>query len=190
VNSTLLGFATGVASFLVLLVVAGLVAVYTGAYNVAATEDHASLTRWGLETSLRNSVERRAPETGAPDRVTPAVLAAGAGEYREMCEHCHAGPGVERDEWANGMRPKPPHLTEAATEWNPEEVFWIVKHGIKMTGMPAFGPTHEDQTLWNIAAFVKELPAMTPERYETFAASRGSHARSGHDDATERGHAH
>jgi mono/diheme cytochrome c family protein len=82
-----------------------------------------------------------------------------------MCEHCHAGPGVERAAWAAGMRPRPPHLTEKAAGWSPQEVFWIVKHGVRMTGMPAFGPSHDERTLWAIAAFVKELPAMTPERY-------------------------
>jgi mono/diheme cytochrome c family protein len=90
-----------------------------------------------------------------------------------MCEHCHGGPGVERDEWASGMRPRPPHLTEEAGEWEPKEVFWLVKHGARMTGMPAFGPTHDDQTLWSIVALVKDLPAMTPERYASLGADYG-----------------
>lgn len=73
------------------------------------------------------------------------------------------GPGVDREQWANGMRPKTPPLTEEAPEWEAKEVFWLVKHGAKMTGMPAFGPTHDEETLWGIVAMVKELPAMTPD---------------------------
>ncbi|MBJ6125468.1 c-type cytochrome [Microvirga splendida] len=160
-----LGVAVGALGLAALLGIAGLIAVYTGAYNVAATEEHASFTRWAFDTTFHNSVESRADDVAAPAAFTPAMIAAGAGPYKTMCQHCHAGPGVERAEWAGGMRPRPPHLTEAAAEWEPQEVFWLVKHGVKMSGMPAFGPTHGDQAIWNIAAFVKQLPAMTSEEY-------------------------
>lgn len=107
-----------------------------------------------------------------PEGRSPQRIEAGASSYKSTCQHCHAGPGIERSPWASGMRPRPPHLTEAAAEWEPEEVFWIVKHGVKMSGMPAFGPTHDDQMLWNIVAFVKELPAMTPARYAALGSTK------------------
>lgn len=160
-----LGVVGGGLGALVLLGVIGLSVVYTGAYNIAATEEHTSLTRWAFDTTFRNSVERQAADVAVPDRITPDMVAAGASSYKTMCQHCHAGPGVERAKWASGMRPRPPHLTERASGYRPQEVFWLVKHGARMTGMPAFGPTHDDQTLWSITAFVKELPGMTPERY-------------------------
>src|SRR5690606_15653083 len=151
------------------------IVVYTGAFNVAATEEHQSITRWAFDTTFHNSVELRAADVVAPDKITPGMVAAGASAYKSMCQHCHAGPGAEREDWAGGMRPRPPHLTEAAARWELHQIYWIVKHGVKMTGMPAFGPTHDDQTLWGIAAFVRELPAMTPERY----AEMGSAAKHG-----------
>lgn len=89
-----------------------------------------------------------------------------------MCEHCRGGPGATRAEWASGMRPRPPNPAEAAQHWELSEVFWIAKHGVKMTGMYAFGPTHDDRTLWGVAAFVKQLPAMTPEQYRARARGR------------------
>ena len=144
--------------------VVGLAVVYTGAYNVAATEEHTSVMRWAFDTTFHRSIKNRAADIEPPPNLT-AMVETGAGEYKEMCQHCHGGPGVERDEWASGMRPRPPHLTEEAAEWEAKEVFWLVKHGAKMTGMPAFGPTHDDETLWGIAAMVKALPGMTPERY-------------------------
>lgn len=167
------GIAAGALGILAVLAAIGLFVVYTGAYNIAATEEHMSFTRWAFDTTFRNSVERRAADLSAPQNVTPAMLAAGASAYKSMCQHCHAGPGVERSEWASGMRPRPPHLTEAAARWEPRQIFWIAKHGIKMTGMPAFGPSHGDQTLWGIAAFVSEFPAMTPERYEATGSASG-----------------
>jgi len=160
-----LGMAAGALALVVLLAVAGLIVVYSGSYNVAATEDHTSFVRWGFDTTFHNSVERRAPEPKEPVAITEEALAAGAKDYKSMCQHCHAGPGAERASWARGMRPRPPHLAEAAARWKLSEVFWIAKHGVRMTGMPAFGPTHDDRTLWGIAAFVKRLPAMTPEEY-------------------------
>ncbi|WEX07876.1 cytochrome c [Chelativorans sp. AA-79] len=165
--------AAGAAGMVVLLAVIGLLVVYTGAYNVAATEEHLSPTRWAFDTTLRSSVESRAEGAAAPENITQEMIAAGGAEYKAACQHCHAGPGVERAEWASGMRPRPPHLTEAAAEWEFQEVYWLAKHGIKMTGMPAFGPTHDDQTLWSIAAFVKQLPAMTPEEYAAIGDSAG-----------------
>ncbi|MGG5889507.1 c-type cytochrome [Falsiroseomonas sp. HC035] len=168
-SSIVLGLIAGAAGVLVVLGATGLIIVYTGAYNVAATEEHAAVTRWAFDTTFHHSVERRAATFVPPDGLTPT---AGAAAYKAMCQHCHAGPGVEQAEWASGMRPRPPHLMEAAADWELSEVFWLVRHGVKMSGMPAFGPTHDDETIWRIAAFVKELPAMTPERYASLGGSQ------------------
>lgn len=158
-------FAAGVVATVAVAFAALLWTAYSGTYNIAATEEHASFTRWLFDTTFHSSVEGHADAAAAPEDITEQMLAAGAREYKETCQHCHAGPGIERAEWAAGMRPQPPHLNEAAAEWEMAEVFWLAKHGAKMTGMPAFGPTHDDETLWNVAAFVKELPAMTAEEY-------------------------
>ena len=166
-----IGFAAGMLTTLVVLAAIGLIVVYTGAFNVAATEEHQSITRWAFDTTFHNSVELRAADVVAPAQITLAMVTAGASAYKSMCQHCHAGPGAEREDWASGMRPRPPHLTEAAASWELQQIYWIVKHGVKMTGMPAFGPSHDDQTLWGIAAFVSELPAMTPERYAEMGSS-------------------
>lgn len=174
-----LGVLAGVLGTLAVAGLIGLIVVYTGAYNVAATEEHASFTRWAFDTTFHNSVERRAEDIVVPEAVTPALLEVGASRYKATCQHCHGGPGVERAEWASGMRPRPPHLSEAAARWEPQEVFWLVKHGVKMSGMPAFGPTHDDETLWGITAFVKELPAMTAERYAALGQSQGEAHGSG-----------
>jgi mono/diheme cytochrome c family protein len=182
-KSLLTGLVAGGAGLLVLLAAFGLAVVYTGRLNVAATEEHTSFVRWAFDTTFQNSVQRRAGGVVAPEAVTQAMIESGADHYKAMCEHCHAGPGSERADWASGMRPRPPHPAEAAAHWELEEVFWLVRHGVRMTGMPAFGPTHDDRTLWGIAAFVKELPAMTPEQYATLSASEADHAADG-------GHAH
>lgn len=173
-----IGLVAGAVSAVALLIVAALIVVYTGSYNVAALDRHADVVRWAFDTTMHRSVRDRAAEVAAPETVTAEQVSAGAHTYAATCVHCHAAPGVERAHWADGMRPVPPHLVEAAPEWEPREIFWIVKNGIKMSGMPAFGAEHDDAAIWGVAAFVTRLPGMTPEDY---AAAVGSAA--GHHDA-------
>nr|WP_269748184.1 cytochrome c [Alteripontixanthobacter muriae] len=119
------------------------------------------------------------------------MVEAGAGAYKGMCAHCHGGVGDSRAIWARTMRPIPPPLARVAPEWSAEEVFWIVKHGVKMSGMPAFGPTHEDQSLWEIAAFVKQLPEMSAAEYAAYEDSHGGEGHShGGQESAGGGHGH
>jgi mono/diheme cytochrome c family protein len=160
--------AAGVAGTLLVMALLGLTIVYTGAYDPAATRDHTPLERWALSTSMRQAVQARAedlPDLGAAD------LERGAIAYKEMCEHCHGAPGARRAAWAEGMLPQPPDLTHAANEWNAGEIAWIVRHGVRMTAMPAFGPTHDDAAIRDIAAFVEQLPTLTPARYASLSES-------------------
>ncbi|EAQ04618.1 di-heme cytochrome c (class I) [Pseudooceanicola batsensis HTCC2597] len=158
--------------------VAGIAYVYSGSYNVAATESHAPTMRWALDTSYENSVRSRAETIEPPAELTPEMVEAGGERYAAMCAHCHGGPGAEPAGWSRGMRPEPPILWHAASEWESREVFWLVKHGVKMSGMPAFGTDHEDAAIWEITAFVKELPAMRPETYESLTAGANGHGQS------------
>lgn len=180
------GALVGALSVVLLLILVAIALPYTGAYDVAASRGHTAGMRWFLDTTMHSSIRSRAEDADAQQRVARADLNAGATEYKSMCEHCHGGPGVDPAGWSRGMLPQPPHLTEAAREWEPSEVVWIVRHGIKYTGMPAFGEGHRDETLWDIAAFVKTLPAMTPADYR----ARGR-APSGDDDpAATHEHSH
>lgn len=170
-NTALIAFAGGVLATLLIALVTVMAVVYSGAYNIAASEQHRSFVRWALDTNFHRSVENSARGLAAPESITPEMIAEGGEHYKETCAICHGGPGEERAQWADGMRPSPPELTEAAAEWQINEIFWLAKHGVRMTGMPAFGSAHDDATLWGIAAFVKELPAMTPEEYQAIGPS-------------------
>lgn len=178
-NSLATGIILGIVGTLLVAIAAWLTVVYTGAYNVAATDEHADIVRWTFETTMHESVARRAQELEAPAEFDAEQVRAGAKTYASTCAHCHGAPGSERESWATRMRPEPPELVEAAAHWSPREVFRIAKHGIKMSGMPAFAPEHSDEELWGLVAFVEQLPGMTPEEYEALAG-----------DATSGGHAH
>ena len=114
-----------------------------------------------LKTVREQSIERRAETVQLPDETVlndPKTIQMGFEHYDEMCVGCHGAPGVEPGELREGMNPEPPLLAEQAGDISLRELFWVIKHGIKMTGMPAWGVTHSDDKIWAMAAFVKKLP--------------------------------
>lgn len=154
------------ALILIILVLAvGLLFIYSGTYNMAASEPHADLEEWVLETTRDNSVEARAENILPPELNDSALIQRGSVSYDAMCAQCHGAPGVARHEFARGLNPHPPALVEATSEYTPEEIFWIIKHGFKFTGMPSFGVTHSDEQIWALTAFVNALPDITPSEY-------------------------
>lgn len=158
---------------LILFVIGALTFIYSGAYNIAATDSHLGVVRWALNTTQVRSVEARADGVPEPPPVDPAMLQHGFEHYREMCVVCHGAPGVERGEFGQGMNPTPPDLGRMAQRYNARELFWVVKNGLKMAGMPAFGPTHSDEEIWGIVAFVQQLPQMSPQEYQSWIQQYG-----------------
>lgn len=153
----------------VVILIAGLVATL-GLYNVAADNPDSALTRNVLAFVRERSIDARGEDTKVPPLDDPKMIANGAADYNAMCMGCHLGPGIPENEMRTGMNPKPP-LLGPRTEKSAGEDFWIIKHGIKMTAMPAWGLTHSDQEIWNIVAFVEKLPNMSPQQYHALVAS-------------------
>ena len=145
-----------------LAVLAGVAYTYSGLYNVAATAPHNALSRWMLQTTQKNSVQARGEKVGASPRLGAEQLRHGVEHFADTCVQCHGAPGVERGELGKGITPTPPDLSKAVAKWSDQELYWIVKHGIKLAGMPAFGPMHSDEELWALVAFLKRLPETTP----------------------------
>lgn len=153
----------------ILVVAAGAAYIYSGLYDIAATKPHNPLVRWAFDTTMERSVAARAEEVEVPDEFTEAQVQQGFDHFRETCVMCHGAPGAEPSEVGKGLTPDPPRLSDAAEEKSSAELFWIAKHGIKMTAMPAFGPTHEDRDLWAVVAFLERLPDLTPQQYDEMA---------------------
>lgn len=148
-----------------LLAGGGLVVAWSGLVSVAASSGHWPITTWFLHFTMRQSVETQS--SGVEER-TPTDLALvyrGAGHYATSCAACHGAPGAERRPIAMEMTPHPPYLPPLISEWEPSELFWIVKHGVKYTGMPAWPAQERDDEVWAIVAFLLRLPELTPEEY-------------------------
>jgi mono/diheme cytochrome c family protein len=166
---------------IVALLVLAAAFVYSGIFNVAADAPHSALTE-GLLNSLRErSIAVRADDLTAPPSLDDAKLIAnGAAHYSEMCTGCHLAPGSQETEIRAGLYPKPPKLTEIGIRESPDKAFWVITHGIKMTGMPAWGTTHDDEAVWSLVAVIKQLPAMSPATYAELTA--GSEAEHSHEE--------
>ena len=170
-----------VALLMLLAAIAGVV-IYAGVYNIGADAPHWSFVHNTLDTLRERSIARSARGIAVPaDLNDPKRIAVGAGLYAEMCTSCHLGPGLEKTEMSQGLYPQAPELALRGLEHTPAQQFWAIKHGIKLSAMPAWGKTHDDQLIWNMVAFVRQLPKMSPEQYQAAVAS----APVSHDEAME-----
>ena len=141
------------------------VVLYAGFYNIAATHQHFRPTFWLLKTGLRESVERRARRIEVPPLDDPGLASRGLALYHAQCRQCHGAPGFSPELFALGMTPVPTNLAYSTRERTPAELYWVVKNGIKMTGMPAWEFRLADNDIWAVVAFLRELALLSPEQY-------------------------
>jgi len=169
----------------ILAVLAGAAFVVSGIYPVGADEPHWDVTARVIDLLRDRSIESHARGMVVPNLDDPKLLAEGAEHYAAMCTGCHLAPGMQDSELRVGLYPTPPNLAQAGID-DAAEAFWIIKHGVKLTAMPAWGKSHEDDTIWGLVAFVKKLPQMTPAQYQQ-ATSAGEHAHEHHDHGHDHG---
>lgn len=157
-----------------------------GAISVAGTDEHTAPVRWLMKTTMERSVRAHAREVQIPPGLNledRELAQRGYGHYSVACTPCHGAPGVAPAPWMV-INPPAPLLTETASKWSDAELYYITKHGIKMTGMPALGPTHKDEHLWAISAMVRQLPTLSAAEYQAMgqrhAAARQSETRGEH----------
>lgn len=101
----------------------------------------------------------------------------GAGLYRDNCVVCHGAPGVAQGDIGKSMQPIPGPLADAARRWKPNELYWITRHGIKMSGMPAWEYHLAEQDIWSLVAFLVVLPSLSPQSYGALVSQAGYPAR-------------
>lgn len=171
-KSILTGF---IVTITVLVALAGF--VWSGVYNIAADEAHSRPVYAVLETLRERSIAVRADALQVPDLGGPARIRRGAGNYDAMCVGCHLAPGTAESELSAGLYPAPPNLSQ--TRVAAAEAFWVVKHGIKASGMPAWGKRMSDEYVWDLVAFVQQLPTLDAAHYKALVASSGGHAHGG-----------
>ena len=170
------------ATLLVLALAAGAF-VWSGIYNPGADNPHWKLTYAIMETTRGRAIEKHASALTVPANLNdPQLILKGAGQYAAMCTACHLAPGMNDSELRPGLYPQPPDLSKERVD--PRTAFWVIKHGLKMSAMPAWGMSHDDDTIWSMVAFLQKLPDMTPAQYKEIVAKAPPDDDMGPMDAT------
>jgi cytochrome c553 len=151
-----------------LLAVLGFVFLWSGIYSVAASRGHWAIMEWLLTFAMRNSVKTHALGIDAPPLNDPDLATLGAAHFHSGCAFCHGAPGMPVNPIAHAMLPPPPNLAHMR-QWRDRELFWIVKNGIKYTGMPAWAAQQRDDEVWALVAFLRRLPALDQNGYRELA---------------------
>jgi len=158
-------------------IIAGVLGVVVGGLAVIAC-----LAAWfwlgGAAPWLARLAQDRVAAVGAAALPAPPPLdrrrmIIGFRQYVAACAGCHGEPGGARQTWADGLDPRPSDLTQPGGARSARDIFWIVCHGRKLTGMPAWRSHRSDDDIWDIALFVRALPTVTPEDYAQLRAMYG-----------------
>ena len=157
-----------------LAIVAGIacaVFFFGGFYSVAGTADDPAAVTWALTRVRTASIDRHANDTPPVSLDDPKTVQAGAKAYAALgCINCHGAPGVKWQKFSEGLHPDPPDLKDVAGELSPAQLFWVIKNGINMTGMPSFERAGvPDPEIWNIVAFLKKLPDVKEEDFKKWS---------------------
>lgn len=155
-----------------------LVYAWSGLYYIGADQPHTPPMHAFLQLMRERSIAVRADDLAPPpDLADPARIRRGAGNYAAMCAVCHLAPGMDETELSRGLYPSPPNLGKATP--GPAEAFWVIEHGLKASGMPAWGESMEDRYLWDMVAFLQVLPTLDAAEYDALVASSGGHSHGG-----------
>lgn len=157
--------ALGSLATIVFVIVFASFAVLSGLYNLAASVPHLYLSEQLIELALHRSVDTQSADVTVPDLDEPGLIRVGAAHYAAGCEPCHAAPGRVQNVVINGMYPDPPILADDLGNWETKELFWIVRHGLKYTGMPQWAGKGRGDEVWAVIAYVLQMPDQTPAEY-------------------------
>lgn len=161
-----------------IFIIATLGVMYSGAIPIGADTRHSAFTFWLLETTRKNAIYVASKNISVPSLDKPEQLLSGGADYNDMCADCHLKPGVSETDMTIGLYPSPPDLTQKTALHEDDltvitrQQFWVIKHGIMASGMAAFGPTHSDERIWAMVAFLQKLPELTPLQYQIITARK------------------
>ena len=156
------------------LAIAGAAVFFGGEFHkLSAIRQHPAWVYYGLGVVRDTVIAIDAGSVAVPADFTPAADPEGAALYQKHCAQCHGAPGMPPDDFALGMMPVPPNIVHAALERPPDEVFWFIRYGLKMSGMPAWQDRMSEADMWRITALVEALPTLTPAAYAALVAEGG-----------------
>jgi mono/diheme cytochrome c family protein len=156
-----------VITILLIMIAAFTAFIYSGTYNFSQLSHHNAITLWIINTTTEHSIGKRVKDIKVPPLNDTTLMAEGFVHYNDMCVMCHGSPGIDPDDMSQGLYPMPPIFFNSPDMPGAGEAFWIIQNGIKMTSMPAFGPTHSDEMIWAMTGFLlNKMIKLTPAEYQ------------------------
>ena len=179
-------------SLLLISLILAAVIIGSGVYNIAATEKHWPVTEKLIEWMRISSVNAHVKSMEVPslDSTDMDMIVTGATHYHAMCTGCHLAPGMKPTELSIGLYPQAPVFYQREATIDPAKAleqmrayFWVIKNGIKMTAMPAWGLSHDDATIWAMVAFISRMSGLTHAHHQALTHStQGSVSAHDHHD--------
>jgi mono/diheme cytochrome c family protein len=167
-------FLAFIGALAILVVIVAAIFFFGGFYNVAQSAKNPAIVDWALASVRGASVVAHGTEPPPANLDNDETVKAGARVYSTIgCVNCHGGPpNANWAKWSEGLKPVPADLKVMAKERSASQLFWVIKNGIKFTGMPGFGMAGaSDEQIWQIVAFIKKLPSMSDQDYKTWTAA-------------------
>jgi mono/diheme cytochrome c family protein len=155
----------------IIVAIAGAVYFFGGFYSIAATEQDPGPVAWVLVHVREASIDHNATDAPPGSLDDAATVRAGAHAFATRgCVNCHGGPGAQWAKFSEGLNPSPPDLKDVVGGLTPSQLFWVIKNGIRMTGMPSFaGAGVPDPEIWSIVAFLKKLPTVSEADFKAWS---------------------
>jgi mono/diheme cytochrome c family protein len=165
-----------VGAIAILFAVAAGVFFFGGYFDIAARDAFPAFLDQAIARVRDASIDRHAVDRPPAALDDPKLVQSGARAFSERgCVFCHGAPGVQWKKFSEGMRPDPPDLKDVVKDTSPHEIFWVVKNGIKMTGMPSFGEIGvPDEEIWSIVAFVEKIPTVSEEDFRAWTQAEAA----------------
>ncbi len=169
----------------------GFLFIWFGLFNMSAKDKHWDITTELIEFVRERSIEVRAETIQVPDLSSAEMISNGAKNFDAMCSQCHLAPAMEPTELHLGLYPQPPvFYKEKHNDHGSENTFWVIKNGLKMTGMPAWGDFHTDGQIWEMVAFINNFSGMSETEYKNLVGEGGHTHKEGfghdsHDTKTD-----
>lgn len=143
---------------------------YSGIFNIAASAGHPAWLEQFLQMAKERSVKFNSRSIDPPTLDLAELVPLGAAHFQGTCAICHGTPKQSVNPIFRHMLPHPPDLQLHAPHWTREQLFWIARHGIQFTGMPAWSGENRDDEVWAVVAFLEALPSMTKVDYRRYAS--------------------
>jgi mono/diheme cytochrome c family protein len=187
-------FLAGIIATLLASAVAVYAIAHLGLYPIGADNPPGGLERALASRAMDVYASKHKPEGNNPTAITAENLTEGAKEYEEHCAFCHGGAKAKVSPMQNKFNPPAPQLIDRIPHDDDAWLFWVTKHGVRMTGMPSWDGVMSDEEMWKVIAFIKhsdKLPPETQAAWQQLASTPGEieeHTAEQHQHTHEPGH--